>query len=308
MRKSLAIAVLAVLAAIGWCLAWTSWASLSEAKGRLANAQVSASAAARERDELNARLHAMAAELASAQSPAKIAADHKPAPPPAPTQPRWLEARPDYFQRVVEDPEVNALFVAQQKRQLRGKYEFLLKLLHLTPAEEEAFLKRLVEKRVTAMDVANVAKANGLKPNDDAILTGLDQANADSDQAIRALLGDDRFARYQSFDKNIVLWNSLYGLSRDIAAGSSPLDGPQCEVLMKIFAQPSGPDWPGDNAAPAEMDAYVANYAEWIHGALKQAGTALTPEQVAALGNYFEGTLLAIKMKAAFQHPGPGGP
>ena len=105
-------------------------------------------------------------------------------------------------------------------------------------------MQRLIEKRVTSMDLANVAQANGLRPNDDAIIKGFDQANADTDNAIRALLGDERFAQYRDFDQNIAAWNGLYGISRDIAVASSPLDAVQAEALTKIMASSSDFRWP----------------------------------------------------------------
>jgi len=304
MRAPFVTALLAVVAVAGWWMAWSARTELNDAKGRLASAQASARSAGRERDQWKARLQSMEDELAAAKTPAVTAAIAK-QPVPVVRPQVFPEAQPDYFRRVVEDPEVNALFVAQQNLQLRGKYAVLLKMLRLTPAEEQAFIKRLVEKRVTAMDVANVAQANGLKPNGDAVLKGFDQANADSDQAIRTLLGDDRFAQYQSFDKNLPQWNLIYGVSRDIAVASSPLDGAQSETLMKIMAQAPELWRPGDNRGPADLDTDAATYAEWTQAALKQASSVLTPEQLSVLGNYFEGARLSLKMKAALQHPDP---
>jgi len=302
MKRAFAITLLTIWALAGSFVGWKFWRELRATETRLTAVQAEMQAAKQGQARIAARLRDTQPDFEAAKRAPARNANANPAGQVAEVL-RDYEGQPEYFRRVVEDPEINALFVAREKNILRHKYEFLLKKLHLTREEEESFLAGLAEKRVTSMDLANVARANGLAPNDAAILKGFAQANADTDVAIRALLGDARFAEFQEFDKNLPQWNATYSISVQLALEGAPLDGDQADAVRKIlFARSSTPKPPANGSRP-EIEAYLAKDEADAREMLAQAGTVLTPAQIAALKNTFDQSRISLKLRLLLQPP-----
>lgn len=307
--KDARVWLLGVVALGGCALAGWFWLGQQRAERRELEAEAKAQAAMEALALLRAKpavagdsaSRASGANAAAAPAAPSAAAGAKPDTPPPPKARRLVsEGQPEYYRRIVEDPEAAALFATQQRLQLRAKYEHLLTRLHLSPGEEAALLNRLAEKRITAMDTANVANSHGLAPNDPAVLQGFDRANAESDQAIRALLGDARYAQYKDFDAKLPQYANLYGIERDIALSGAPLTPEQAESMIAIMQGAGGARRPDDPSWEAQS-AYAREYANRTDAALAQAATVLGPEQLAALKNYFARIVISVQLQAALQ-------
>lgn len=203
----------------------------------------------------------------------------------------------------LDSPETKRLLALQQRAQLDGQYAALFKSLNLPPEQLEQLKGLLVDRQSAAMDVLSAASAQGLNPlsSPEAIRDLARETQAKTEADIRALLGDNGFAQYQTYEQTQPQRAVADQLAQRLSYSATPLSEAQHEQVVQILAATSpttGGDI-GDFAIMANAISFApqgggnalsfggpgnARATAGINNeAVNRAGTVLSAPQVAAL-------------------------
>ena len=301
-RSRTPLTVVLVLAVVGaLALAWRQHSALVQTRIELGRAREQVAAL-----QHNDAAPAPAPAVASTTGPAVAAS--------APERPAGPEdgtpmGRPGRFARAMadlsSDPEIAPLLLNQRKRAVATRYAALLARLGLPPAQTEQLKTLLAEKQLSRSDAQMMARTQGLG-REEAQRMAL-QADAESDAAIKALLGEAGFNQLQDFDRTYAQRATVGSLAERLSYAGAPLPTAQQEQLIQILAAnatpahggrggegPFGGGGPGGHPggsgpflgrdiSEADTEAYLAAKAASDATALQQASSILTPAQVAML-------------------------
>jgi hypothetical protein len=197
----------------------------------------------------------------------------------------------DMIGKMMKDPAMREMMREQQKVAINMMYGGLFKELNLSPEEKEK-LKDLL----TDSQMGNVEAAQGLfgGTQDEAAVAAAKKATAEAkkqtDADLKALLGDERFAQYQDYEKNIGDRMQLDQFKTQLAADSTPLRDDQNAQLLQIMkeeklalppaipeAQSEMPD--KDTFTAQKMDEQLKWMEQYNARVADRAKGVLTPEQ-----------------------------
>lgn len=140
-----------------------------------------------------------------------------------------------------DDPEMKRLMEVQQRGQIERRYGSLLQGLGLTPEQRDQFIQQLLQRQNAGQDAMTAALAKGLPPQElqaqiDAARTA---ALADSDAALRTLLGNDGYRQWESYQSSLPHRELAEQLASRLSTSTEPLQPGQMEQLVKMFAETS---------------------------------------------------------------------
>lgn len=140
---------------------------------------------------------------------------------------------------MMEQPEMQRLMAIQQKGQLDSRYAALFKNLKLSPEQLDKFKTLLVEKQTALQDVLAAARSQGINLRDDpeSFQKMVAQTQAEVDNSIKAMLGEEGFAKYQNYQETIPQRSVVNQLQQSLSYTGSPLSDAQAEQLVQILAQ-----------------------------------------------------------------------
>jgi hypothetical protein len=192
---------------------------------------------------------------APAPNPARKVAGNGPFP--ANQVSQWLAA--------ANDPKVMQGLAAQARSLTLERYAKFYDQLHLAPAESESLTKLFIDKRQTAMDLAVAMLQSGVDPRNDlgAFQAQVAAGKTGIEGEIHDLLGDDRYAQYQAYNRDVETANTFIRLDRTIGNTENALTPDQTAKLRQLLN-----DGGSGQASPAVMAA---------------AQSFLTPTQLQAL-------------------------
>jgi hypothetical protein len=192
--------------------------------------------------------------------------------------------------KMMKDPAMREMMREQQKAMINMMYSGLFKDLKLSPEEKDK-LKELL----TDAQMKNVEAAQGLFGGKEGATEDTTKQVADSkkqtDAEIKALLGDERFAQYEDYQKNVGERMQLDQFKNQLAAENLPLRDDQTAQLMQIMKEEKAafpPAIPTDQTQMPKKDTFTAENLEkqltWMdeynRRVLDRAGQVLTPEQL----------------------------
>lgn len=193
--------------------------------------------------------------------------------------------------KMMKDPSMREMMREQQKAAINMMYAGLFKELNLTPEETEQFKALLTE-----VQMRNIENAQGLFGTGDKAASTADtakqvaEARKQTDADIRALLGDERFAIYEDYQKNMGERMQLDQFRNQLATESAPMGDSQAMQLMQIMKEEKAavpPIIPTDQAQLPRKEMFTTENFErqlqWMEDynrrVLARAQTVLTPEQ-----------------------------
>lgn len=146
---------------------------------------------------------------------------------------------PNAMMALLEQPEVQRLMALQQRGQLDARYAALFKNLNLPPEQLEKLKALLVEKQSVGQDVLAAARSQGINLRDDpeAFRKMIASTQAEVDNSIKAVLGEEGFAKYQNYQETLPQRNVVSQLQQSLSYTSAPLSDSQAEQLVQILAQ-----------------------------------------------------------------------
>jgi hypothetical protein len=214
------------------------------------------------------------------------------APEPATEAESTPQPSPGLFAKMFKDPEMRKMLAAQQAGMLRGFYGEFAKEAHLTPDETQKFYQLLEDRQSALMDSSEALMTGGKVD-----INGATAATNVSDDAIRDLLGQDRYQLYRDFESTLPDRILVQQLNQQLDAIGAPLHGDQGDALIDIMSQERStlPNLQSGDAAtaqtvmnmtPADIDRYSQLVAAMNQRVYKRAMTVLTPQQLDALAEF----------------------
>jgi hypothetical protein len=221
------IAVVALAVAVqAWRRAREAHAARSEverqrlaAGASLRNWQARATAAEQERERLQSALAAAAA-----------------ATPSVPAGPK----KPDPWERLQQDPEMQILALANERAQVLATYGALFRKLGFSPQQIAAFQEIAFRRRERMMDLQAVMKMKGLSWQDPAIQKLRGDSEAEFKAAQRSLLGEDDYKKLADYERTTWLREKIRGWAGGaVVVAREPFTPEQGERLVEIMANAS---------------------------------------------------------------------
>ncbi len=207
----------------------------------------------------------------------------------------------------------------QRQRQVAARYAALLAKLGLAPEQATKLQALLADKQLSRFDAMGLARRQGLGRDEARELAK--QSDAESDGAIRSLIGDAAFAQLQEYDRTFSQRTTVESLTRQLGYSGAGLSSAQQEQLIDVLAAnaavgessggfgPPGGGPPGfamrgamgafgRDASPEEVQAVIEKKAAGDAAALRAASAFLTPVQIEALRQSQQDAVDQLKMAA----------
>jgi hypothetical protein len=191
--------------------------------------------------------------------------------------------------KMMKDPAMREMMREQQKAAISTMYAGLFKELNLSPQEKDKFKALLTDAQMRNIENAQALLGEKNEGEDTQKLAAeaKNQMNAD----IKALLGEERFALYEEYQKNIAERMQLDQFKTRLATAKLPLQDDQSTQLLQIMKEEKTavpPVIPTDNAqmpkkelmTAENLDKQLAWMEDYNRRVLQRAEQVLTPDQL----------------------------
>ena len=198
--------------------------------------------------------------------------------------------------KMMSDPAMKEYLRHAQMEKLRSMYADLFKELKLTPEQTDQFLQIMGDMASKSMEQT----ATPGTPNQSAI-----DALAGLGSQLYTLLGDQGMARFKEYSDEIPARTTVSLLNGQL--GDNPLSADQSAQLLQVVKAEPVDLTRGITGAPdkaflgsqADIDNFLQQVAQSNQRILQQAGSFLTPDQLAALNAELTKAIEARKLQAA---------
>ncbi len=227
---------------------------------------------------------------------------------------RGFKARPqpaNALARLMENPEFFQALDRHRQAALDSRFAGLFRKLRLEAGQLAEFKRLLAEKDNVALEVLAVAETQPDPLPPETVTASVSAARARVEDAIRASLGNDRYAVYREYEQTQPQRAVVAQLEQRLSYSGTPLAPAQAEALVRILsAHAPAPASATDVTIPpavvvgAGAPAALARLqletsaAKVSDAALNEAQTVLAPQQQAALReiqNEQQASLLALQ-------------
>lgn len=296
--------VLLLLALAAGGFAWREYLEVQRLRARLLGADERASLDRRIQAD-DARIRQLQAGLGAGASGDQVGSAQPGGPRPA---------GPGAFEAIMNNPQARKLQAAVMQGGLDARYGALFKALGLTAEQLAQFKSLLVEKEQAVMDAMAAARDQGLSPfsDPDAFRQAVQDAQASTDDQIKALLGDSGYSQYQQYEQTLPERTLVTQLQQSLSYTSSPLTDDQASQLVEAFSQSASqasgdavagpPPGPGSGGPGSGSEAVTSQV-------LTAAQSVLSSSQLAALqqiqSQQQAQQQLGQLMRASLQDSGP---
>ena len=206
----------------------------------------------------------------------------------------WMKGMAKMFR----DPEMKKVMRTQQSMGIRMMYGDLGKELGLSTAEADKLLELIADRQMDASEKAMASIDGAEKDPAKLAQAGRDaqQVVADYEEKLKALLGPEKKAKLDEYDRTLGDRMALQQYSGSFSAAGQPLDDTQRTGLLQIMKEerlktPAGPLDPGSKDMAAAMKAMqsgdalnksLATQRDLQQRVMARAHTVLTPDQMNA--------------------------
>ena len=193
--------------------------------------------------------------------------------------------------KMMKDPAMREMMREQQKAAINMMYAGLLKELNLSPEEKDKFKALLTDAQMRTIENAQGLFGDKKEVMPEEVEKLAAEAKNQTDADIKALLGDERFALYEDYKKNMTERMQLDQFKTRLAAEKLPLQDNQSAQLLQIMKEEKAavpPVIPTDNSQFPKKESMTAENLDrqwaWMEDynrrVLERAGQVLTPEQL----------------------------
>jgi phage terminase small subunit len=194
---------------------------------------------------------------------------------------------------MMKNPEMRKMIRGQQKAAVEMMYSGLFKQLQLAPEEKAELSELLIESQMRQVDGAQGLFGDSEGQDPAQARADFAQAKKETDAQVKDLLGEERYATYQDYQKNITERMQLDQLKTRLEGAQMPLEEAQLAQLLKLMKDEKAkvpPAIPTDpNLSPAETKALMTadnldKQVQWMEDYNKRvldgAAGLLTPDQL----------------------------
>jgi len=142
---------------------------------------------------------------------------------------------------LMQNPDFARALVTQQKSALDLRYADLFRRLNLAPDQVDRLKDLLIERQSAAADVMAAAREQGVdgRENRDELRQLVQSTQADTEEAIRAFLGESGYNEYKTYEQTQPQRALVTQLETKLSYGGAPLQKAQMDQLVRILAETS---------------------------------------------------------------------
>jgi RNA polymerase sigma factor (sigma-70 family) len=200
--------------------------------------------------------------------------------------------------KMMSDPALKEYLRQAQMEKMRSMYADLFKELKLTPEQSDQFLQLL-------NDYATKSMARLTAPGQATAEPAAADARQELGMQLQALLGDPGLSRFKEYSAEIPARTTISLLNAQL--GDTSLSAEQsARLLQTVKAEPydltQGITGAPDKAflgSQTDIDNFLQQVAQSNQRIIQQAGSFLTPDQVAALNTLLANAINARQVRAA---------
>ena len=245
-------------------------------------------------------------------------------PAPAAAAPAKNEGMGGYLAKMMENPEMKKMIREQQKAALKMIYGDLYKELNLTEDEKAKFTEALLDNQMKNMEKGTKLFQQDPESTDkEAMAKEFADQKKSADDAMKAILGEDRFNQYEDYNKNLGNKMAVNQLKTQMADSKNPLNDDQAKRLMQVMREESASvsakeglgadgqakamqDWKS-LSSDEEMNKLFARQQEINQHVLEKAPAFLAQEQLDALASFQTNQISLQKMSLQMARQMMGG-
>jgi len=205
----------------------------------------------------------------------------------------------DMIGKMMKDPAMREMIREQQKAAINLMYGGLFKDLNLTADEKEKLKGILTDAQMKNVEKAQSLFGGGKDAPKDQTQKEMTEAKAQTEAEVKALLGPERFAQYQDYQKNINERMQVDQFKNQLAGDSQPLGDQQAAQLMdamKSLKTTMPPPIPSDQTQTPNLEMFtednITGQLKWMDDYNRQLAEAarniLSPEQLKQYLSFLE--------------------
>lgn len=139
--------------------------------------------------------------------------------------------------KMMKDPAMREMMREQQKAAINMMYAGLFKDLNMTAEEKDKLRALLTDSQMRNIENAQGLFGGGEKAPGEEARKELETAKKETDEQIKALLGEERFAYFQDYQKNMGERMQLDQFKNQLAGENLPLRDEQSALLLQIMKE-----------------------------------------------------------------------
>jgi hypothetical protein len=195
--------------------------------------------------------------------------------------------------KMMKDPAMRDMMRGQQKATLNMMYGGLFKEMTLAPEEKEKLMGILTEAQMKNIESAQGIFGGQKEDTGVDMQKRFEDTRKQTETELKSLLGDERFAQYEDYQKNIGERMQLDQLKTQLDSEKMPLQDQQLAQLLQVMKEERAavpPVIPNDAASfPKDFKALMTaenleKQMQWMEDydrrVLDRAGQFLTPDQM----------------------------
>lgn len=203
------------------------------------------------------------------------------------------------LQTMMKDPAMRDMMRSQQKAAINQMYAGLFKEMNLPSETKEKLAAILTDSQMRSIEAAQGMFGQGAEGSDAFKETQakMDAAQKQTEAEIKALLGEEGYAKYDDYQKNLGERMQLNSFQTTLEAASLPLQEQQSAQLLQIMKEEKAavpPAIPSDNNRMPSSDMLteekINQQLRWMEDyntrVAVRAKAVLTPEQYAKYEEY----------------------
>lgn len=138
--------------------------------------------------------------------------------------------------KMLENPEMKKMIAQQQRAMMDTMYGPLFKELGLSKEQTERFKELLLAQQMKGVEQAGALFGGNAEGKDKSeVAKTLGDLSKQSDEEIKAFLGEDGYAKYKDYKETIGERMQLNQFNQQLASGDHPLSSDQQAQLLRIM-------------------------------------------------------------------------
>ena len=133
--------------------------------------------------------------------------------------------------KMMSDPAMKEMMRSQQKTMINTMYGSLFKELNLSPEEKQKFSELLLDQQMKTMEAGMGIFEEGGLTN---VTQGVQAQQKESEEQLKALLGEERFTQYQEYQKTLGDRVQIDQLRQQMETAGTPVQEAQLRQLLAL--------------------------------------------------------------------------
>lgn len=143
-----------------------------------------------------------------------------------------------FLAKMMENPDAKKMIGEQQKMAMKSIYGSLAKELGLNDADTEKLYGFLGDSQMKNLELgASLMEKIEQGGNKEELSKAFPDQKKITDEGLRAMLGDEKFAQYEDYSKTMGPRLAIDQLKAQLSGGEAPLQGEQSTALMQLIKE-----------------------------------------------------------------------